>query len=158
MMKVREVMSPAVTCDASTSLRLVTARMRARNCTAVVVMRKGEIAGIVTDYDIARRVVSMGPGVSEFAAETVMSSPLMTTHPDASVEAAVEIMEVNQVHHLPVAGDDGRLCGIIALSDISVRVPKRGLRHMSREDVMITTSKCGEHHRRPERRNPSWLY
>ncbi len=157
-MKVRDAMTAAVTCDAATSLRSVTELMRERNCTAVVVTRENEIAGIVTDHDIARRVVAMGPGVSEFAAAAVMSSPLVAIHPDDGLDHAVRLMEDNRVHHLPVTADDGRLCGIIALSDIPARIPRRGLRHLSREDVMVSTAKCGEHHRRTDRGNPSWSY
>ncbi len=60
-MKVRDAMTPPVACNAGDTLRFVTSLLRERASTAVVVMREGRMAGIVTDHDIARRVTAMGP-------------------------------------------------------------------------------------------------
>jgi signal-transduction protein with cAMP-binding, CBS, and nucleotidyltransferase domain len=157
-MRVRDAMTPPVTCDAESTLASVTALMRERSSTAVVVMRDGRMAGIVTDHDIARRVVAMGPEAAALPVETAMSWPLVLIDAEAWLDDAVQLMEKNHVHHLAVANDESRLLGLIALSDIRAPLPRKGSPKMLREGVMGTTLICGERHRQTHRRSPSFSY
>lgn len=133
-MNVREAMTPdPVTCEPTTTLRLVATLMVDHDCAAVPIVTSGEVIGIVTDRDIACRAVARGWNAAELPASMVMSSPLLAIHPDETFEDAVQLMKENHVHHLPVVDDDGRLVGIVAQSDLGRRMSNRELGQLTRE-------------------------
>lgn len=122
-----------VTCEPTTTLRLVATLMVDHDCAAVPIVSSGEVIGIVTDRDIACRAVARGWNATELPASMVMSSPLLAIHPDETFEDAVQLMKENHVHHLPVIDDDGRLVGIVAQSDLGRRMSNRELGQLTRE-------------------------
>jgi CBS domain-containing protein len=46
-------------------------------------------------------------------ARAIMNTDLVTIRPDASIEAAIEMLLLQQISGLPVTDDDGRLVGVI---------------------------------------------
>lgn len=121
------------TCEPDTPLRLVAMLMVDHDCAAVPIVRSGEVVGLVTDRDIACRAVARGWNAAELPAHAVMSAPLVAIHPDESFDDAIQVMKENRVHHLPVIGDDGRLVGIVAQSDLGRRMSNRELGQLARE-------------------------
>lgn len=75
------------------------------------------LAGVVTDRDIAVRVVAEGRG-NDCRAREVMSSGLATVQPDDDVNRVMELMKSEQVRRIPVVEGD-RLVGIIAQADVA---------------------------------------
>ena len=133
-MKVRDVMTPSpATCSPSTPLRLVAQLMADHECAAIPIARSGELIGIVTDRDIACRAVPLFDEVAELPAARVMTTPVLTIGPDESVEQAVELMEENSLHHLPVIAKDGRVLGMIAQSDLGRRMTNREFGELARQ-------------------------
>ena len=122
-----------VTCEPTTTLRLVATLMVDHDCAAVPIVSSGEVIGIVTDRDIACRAVARGWNATELPASMVMSSPLLAISPDETFDDAVQLMKENHVHHLPVIDDDGRLVGIVAQSDLGRRMSNRELGQLTRE-------------------------
>ena len=122
-----------VTCEPTTTLRLVATLMVDHDCAAVPIVSSGEVIGIVTDRDIACRAVARGWNAAELPASMVMSSPLLAISPDETFDDAVQLMKENHVHHLPVIDDDGRLVGIVAQSDLGRRMSNRELGQLTRE-------------------------
>jgi CBS domain-containing protein len=51
-------------------------------------------------------------------ADELMTAPAITTRPDKSIADAARLMDTEAVKRLPVVGDDGRLVGIVARSDL----------------------------------------
>jgi CBS domain-containing protein len=93
-------------------------RMRERQVGSLVVVDGERPVGIVTDRDLAVRVLAAG-----LDAETTRASEIMTPSPttvaeDASIASAVAQMRAGRFRRLPVVGPDGRLCGILALDDV----------------------------------------
>lgn len=133
-MKVRDAMTPdPVTCEPTTTLRLVATVMLDHDCAAVPIVSSGEVLGIVTDRDIACRAVARGWNAAELPASAVMSAPLVAIHPDETFDDAAQVMKENHVHHLPVIDDDGRLLGIVAQSDLGRRMSNRELGQLARD-------------------------
>lgn len=130
-----------VTCEPDTPLRLVALLMLDHDCAAVPVVRSGEVAGLVTDRDIVCRAVARGWNAAELPASAVMSAPLVAVHPDESFDDAIQVMKENRVHHLPVIGDDGRLVGIVAQSDLGRRMSNRELGQLARETSIRGTGR-----------------
>lgn len=76
------------------------------------------LAGLVTDRDIAVRVVAEGRG-SDCQTRDVMSSGLATARPDDDIDQVMELMKREQVRRIPVVEND-RLVGIIAQADVAM--------------------------------------
>jgi signal-transduction protein with cAMP-binding, CBS, and nucleotidyltransferase domain len=130
-MKVSELMhTPAVTCGADDRVDEVARVMRDRDVgCAVVVHPGGGLIGIVTDRDLALRVVGEGRS-ADIAVEAVMTRDVATVSPHAPVETAAATMQKRAVRRLPVTEDDGRLHGLIAMDDL--------LRHAGDTVVALT--------------------
>jgi CBS domain-containing protein len=75
------------------------------------------LAGVVTDRDIAIRVVAEGRN-GETTTREVMSSGLATVGPDDDVSSVLDLMKAEQVRRIPVVEGD-RLVGIIAQADVA---------------------------------------
>ncbi len=68
-------------------------------------------------FERRRRRVAREKAAGETASE-LMTSPAITTGPEASVVEAARLMAAERVKRLPVVGDQGRLIGIVARSDL----------------------------------------
>jgi CBS domain-containing protein len=98
---------------------------------AVPVGRESRPEGILTDRDILIRLVAEGGDAKTTQVRAIMSANLLTCHEDDEAEPTAEKMRQRQVRRLPVVDNDGRLIGIVTLSDIA-----RGRRaeEMTREE------------------------
>lgn len=83
---------------------------------AVVVLENGIAIGIITERDLARRIVAKGKPLTTNVKE-VMSSPLIVINPDDTVWEAAQLMKARQIHRVP-AVKENRLVGIVTTSDI----------------------------------------
>ena len=97
----------------------------------------------MTDRDIVCRLVAKRKNPLEFRAKDCMSSPVITTRPDMSVEEASRLMEQYQVRRLPVVDASGALCGMIAQGDIVRKAPRHVaievVERVSEPNVMAST-------------------
>ena len=88
------------------------------NLGAVVVSTDGaEVAGIVTERDVVRRLVH-GSEFLTGPVSAIMTSPVHTCHVEDSVESLMTTMTEQRIRHLPVVTDEGRLCGIVSIGDM----------------------------------------
>jgi CBS domain-containing protein len=91
---------------------------RAVGC-AVVLDDEGAAIGLVTDRDIALRVVAAGLDPAATAASAVLSAPLVAAAPTDPLEAVVERMRTASVRRIPILRD-GRPIGIVSFDDLLV--------------------------------------
>lgn len=77
------------------------------------------LAGVVTDRDIAIRVVAEGRK-GDTSTRDVMSSGLATVGPDDDLSHVLDLMKSEQVRRIPVVEND-RLVGIIAQADVATQ-------------------------------------
>jgi CBS domain-containing protein len=105
--------------------------MRDADIGDVVVVDDGQVAGILTDRDIAVRAVAEGRDPDSTTAGEVCTSDLVTLEPDQSTEDAIKAMRDQDVRRLPVV-QDGRPVGIVSLGDLAVdRDPDSALADIS---------------------------
>lgn len=100
-----------------TSLEEAVGRMLHHDIGAVIVEREGEPTGIVTTTDVLVASYRRGEALAAIPVADVMSHPLVSIGPEATVRAAVTRMGEADVKRLAVV-EDLELLGIIAQSDV----------------------------------------
>ena len=125
-MKAKEIMTAKPACCApTTGLGDIAKMLVAEDCGEIPVCDgNGKLVGVVTDRDIACRVVAKGKNPLELRAQDCMSHPVITATPESSVEECARLMEQYQVRRLPVVDDKGMCCGIVAQADLATKGPR----------------------------------
>jgi CBS-domain-containing membrane protein len=88
-----------------------------------------KVVGIVTDRDIAIRVVAEQRDYYSVRVEDVMSSDVVTCKAEDDFDDVVKAMRDHQLHRVPVVDASKRLVGIIALADVARRGEFREVGH-----------------------------
>lgn len=91
--------------------------IESNNIGAVVIQDEGRVAGIVTDRDLAVRVVGKGRDPKTTRLAEVMSSPVVTLSPSDSQTAAIHLMQTREIRRIPLVEDE-RIVGIVTLDDL----------------------------------------
>jgi CBS domain-containing protein len=119
IVKVRDSMhTPVVTVNEDETIDKV-AKLIAKHgigCVIVVDSKKNPL-GIITERDVVTRVVVKNLLPSKIKASKVMSTPIETISPDASIEEAAKRMSKSDIRRLAVL-EKGKMIGIISSRDI----------------------------------------
>jgi uncharacterized protein (DUF2267 family) len=86
---------------------------------AVLVREHGRVAGIVTDRDLAVRVLGRGLDPKATSLGDVMTKSVCTLEPSNSVSEAIHVMEQRNVRRVPLVEAD-RIVGMVTLDDLLV--------------------------------------
>jgi CBS domain-containing protein len=81
-----------------------------------------KLTGIVTDRDLAIKVVAEARDPKTTTVEDVMSEGLVTCRDNDDVQSVLELMEDNQLRRIPVVDKKDQLVGIIAQADVATRL------------------------------------
>ncbi|HEX5542816.1 MAG TPA: CBS domain-containing protein [Micromonospora sp.] len=123
-----------VTMDVNDAVTNAARKMHDADIGDVIVMDGDEVAGIVTDRDIAVRAVAEQLDMDNVPLSRIQSSDLITVSQHDDAVAAADLMRTNAVRRLPVI-EDGKLIGVISLGDLAVeRDPDSVLAVISAED------------------------
>lgn len=117
---VRELMSrdPKVV-GPDSSVRDAARLMREEDAGIVPVVLDGKVLGVITDRDLAIRVLAEGREATSVKCREVMSSDVQSCSPGDRLVDVVRIMGEENVRRLPVVGRDGRIQGILSMTDIA---------------------------------------
>jgi CBS domain-containing protein len=96
-------------------------RMRDADTGDVIVLDNGRVVGVLTDRDIAIRVVAENKDLSTPVGDACSAADLQTVGPDTSLDQAVQLMRGNAVRRLPVVENDHAV-GIISLGDLAIEL------------------------------------
>lgn len=80
------------------------------------------LVGIVTDRDLALKVVAEGRDPETTPVKQVMTTSVITCRGDDDIETALDAMSTQQLRRIPVVDDGNMLLGIIAQADIATRM------------------------------------
>jgi CBS domain-containing protein len=122
---IKEIMSTRLEMiDLKQNAQEAAKRMNDKRISSVLIVdrqnKAEEPIGIVTERDLVKRVCALGISSKEVSVREIMSSPIATVEPEATVETAADLMLANKVRHLLVVdGQTGRPVGIIAPSDLN---------------------------------------
>lgn len=84
--------------------------------------RTKKLVGIVTDRDLALKVVADGRDPKVTKVEEVMTREVVTCRPEDDLQKALDAMSEHQLRRIPVVEDGNKLVGIIAQADVATRV------------------------------------
>lgn len=120
-MKAREIMTKdprTVTPD--TGLQEVARLMQSEDVGIIPVVEAGgtNLLGVVTDRDIALRVVGEGKDAKTTKVSDVMSKGVSTCKQDDSVDDVMDLMGKEQLRRVPIVDERGALVGIVAQADV----------------------------------------
>jgi CBS domain-containing protein len=96
---------------------------------ALLVMKGGELHGIVSERDYARKVILLGRSSSDTPVWQIMSSPVLTVSAATSVDDCMQLMTDRRVRHLPVT-DSCRVVGMLSIGDLVRAVLEQQRRHI----------------------------
>jgi CBS domain-containing protein len=124
-MKCSEVMTDnPVCCLPSDSVSQAARVMRRERIGPVPVVsdeRTREIIGIVTDRDLAIKVVAESRDPNRTTVGDVMTHAIVVCGEDDDVSTAIAAMEEYQIRRIPVIDQGGRIVGIISQADVATR-------------------------------------
>jgi CBS-domain-containing membrane protein len=125
-MKVRELMaSDVVSCTPTDSLNIPARLMGERVCGCVpVVDHNNVVDGIITDRDICMGAYTQGRSLHLIPVKDVIGASVVSCEPDDDLFTAEKQMRDNKVRRLPVCDADGKLTGVISLSDIALEAER----------------------------------
>jgi CBS domain-containing protein len=93
--------------------------MRDGDVGSLPVTEEGRLVGMLTDRDIAVRVIAEGRSPQSTTVGEVFSRDPVTAQPDQDLDEALRLMARHQVRRLPVVEGD-RLVGILAQADVAL--------------------------------------
>ncbi len=96
--------------------------MRSQGVGSVPVVDDGRLVGMVTDRDIALRLVAEGKDAQATPVAEVASAEIVTVRPEQELDSALQLMAQHQVRRLPVVEND-RLVGIVSQADVAMEAP-----------------------------------
>jgi CBS domain-containing protein len=112
---VREVDAASV----EESVQAAAERMHTRNVGTLVVLNEDqEPIGMLTDRDLALRVVAAGKNPYRTTVAETMTRHPTTLSEDASIESAIAVMCAEPCRRLPIVDSDGKVAGLLSLDDV----------------------------------------
>jgi len=108
-----------ISCKSGDFLDTVARTMAEHDCGFIPVCDSSKLVGVVTDRDITCRAVAAGKNPAATPIRDVMTKTVYTIRQDEDVQAAIELMEAQQIRRLPVVDDEGKVVGILAPSDLA---------------------------------------
>ncbi|MGZ8466943.1 MAG: CBS domain-containing protein [Candidatus Binatia bacterium] len=79
------------------------------------------IHGVITDRDLAIRLVAEGRDPARTRVSDIMTPGVSYCFDDQSVEEAVMLMEAEQIRRLPILNREKQLVGMLSLGDLAIR-------------------------------------
>ncbi|MDN3028981.1 CBS domain-containing protein [Streptomyces sp. S.PB5] len=108
--------SPPVIVPVMASAQEAASTMRELNVGSVCVIADDQLVGVVTDRDLAIRILARGRP-AQVRIDTVMTTNPTAVDADADIMAAYRIMRDQQIRRVPVVSE-GRLVGVVTFDDL----------------------------------------
>ncbi|HEY3785510.1 MAG TPA: CBS domain-containing protein [Steroidobacteraceae bacterium] len=84
---------------------------------ALLVMQAGELLGIVSERDYARKVILHGRSSADTPVSQIMTAPVVTVSLAQTVQDCMQLMTEQRFRHLPVV-DGAKVIGMVSIGDL----------------------------------------
>ena len=91
--------------------------MAEKNIGGLLVLEGGEVIGVVTERDLARKAFLMAKPAQDTPVREIMTLQVMYVDPERTSEECMALMTENRFRHLPVL-DKGKLVGLVSIGDL----------------------------------------
>jgi CBS domain-containing protein len=81
-----------------------------------------KLVGIVTDRDLALKIVAKGHDAKSTKVEAVMTRQVVTCRAGDDLQKALDAMAEHQLRRIPIVDTNDKIVGIIAQADVATRV------------------------------------
>jgi CBS domain-containing protein len=85
---------------------------------AVLAMRDGQLAGIFSERDYARKVILLGKSSKETMVREIMTEKVLYARPEQNTDEAMALMTEKHIRHLPVLDASKRVVGMVSIGDL----------------------------------------
>jgi CBS domain-containing protein len=146
-MQIREVMTQGAEVISSHAPAIeAAAKMRELDVGSLPVCDGERLEGLVTDRDIAVRLVAEGLDASMTQVNEIMTPGATYCFDDQSLDEAASVMEAHQIRRLPILDRNKRLVGMLSLGDLAVRTHGSEDRELA-DEALKTISEPSEPNR-----------
>lgn len=84
---------------------------------ALLVISEGQLAGIISERDYARKVILKGKSSKTTLVREIMTSPVIFVTLDQAVDECMQLMTRNRIRHLPIV-ENGKVFGVVSIGDL----------------------------------------
>lgn len=84
----------------------------------LVINAGGELVGMLSERDYARKVILKGRSSRSTPAEAIMSYPVVCARSSQTVDHAMGLMTEKRFRHLPVVNEAEQLIGMVSIGDL----------------------------------------
>ncbi|MBI1815126.1 MAG: CBS domain-containing protein [Deltaproteobacteria bacterium] len=120
-MKVEQIMKrPVNTCTPRDTLNTAAKIMWDHDCGCVPIVEDGRLVGMLTDRDICMAAYTQGAPLTGLEVWKAMSNVVHICRPSDTLAVAERLMQTHGIRRLPIVDSDGRLVGLLSLSDIAL--------------------------------------
>jgi CBS domain-containing protein len=91
--------------------------MAEKDIGALVVLDGGNLVGIISERDYARKIVLLGRASPTTQVKEIMTTDVVCVDPERNVDECMALVTEKRVRHLPVL-ENGKLIGLISIGDL----------------------------------------
>jgi CBS domain-containing protein len=108
--------------------------MMQENISALLVIENGNLEGVFTERDYARKIILKGRSSKDTAIKEVMSADVITVTGDDTIDHCMQVMTSKHIRHLPVIQSD-QVIGMISIGDLVkfvIEEQKKTIEHLEK--------------------------
>ena len=109
--------SPVLSIDSELTIQEAAQQMHAKNVGALLVRVYDKYVGILTETDLAGKVIAKGLNPETTFVSSIMTKPILSMDRYMPVEEAEEFMKKKNIRHLAVT-EEGEIVGILSVKDL----------------------------------------
>ena len=106
---------------------------------ALLVMETEHLVGMISERDYARKVILQGKSSRDTRVGEIMTSKVITIHPDQTVQECMGLMNNHRIRHVPVVENE-HVLGVVSIGDVLKDIIYMQKRRIKEMETRLTSS------------------